>query len=71
MLNFLECIRSGKDPICPVEVGHRSNSVCVLHHISMKLGGRKLKWDPVKEVVVGDAEANKLLDFEHRAPWTV
>ena len=70
MLNFQECMRSRKDPICPVEVGHRSNSVCVLHHIAMKLG-RKLQWDPKAETFVNDADANKLLDYPHRAPWTV
>ncbi len=69
--DWLQCMRTRKDPISPVEIGHRSNTVCVLHHISMKLGGRKLKWDPVKEQIVGDAEAHALLDFEHRKPWRV
>ena len=63
--------------------GHRSNSVCVIHHIAMKLG-RRLHWDPVTEKFVkheyvdgkptvsgDDEEANALLDFEHRAPYTV
>ena len=70
MINFLECARFGKEPICPVEVGHRSNTVCVLHHIAMKLG-RKLRWDPATERFVGDAEANGLLDYPHRKPWVV
>jgi len=70
MLNFQECMRSRKDPICPVEVGHRSNSVCVIHHIAMKLG-RKLKWDAKAEKFVNDDEANRMLDYPHRKPWTV
>jgi predicted dehydrogenase len=70
MKNFLECMRSRKEPVAPVEVGHRSNSVCVLAHIAMKLG-RKLKWDPKAERFVGDDEANRWLDYSHRAPWTV
>ena len=70
MKNFLECVRSRKDPIAPVEVGHRSNSVCILTHIAMKLG-RKLRWDPKAERFVGDDEANAWLDIAHRAPWTV
>ena len=69
--DWLKAMRSRKDPISTVEIGHRSNTVCVLHHISMKLNGRKLKWDPVKEQIVGDPEANALLDFEHRKGWTV
>lgn len=70
MLNFLECMRSREDPICPVEVGHRSNSVCVITHLAMKLG-RKLRWDPQSEVFIDDDEANALLDFEYRQPWTL
>ena len=66
--NFLECMRSREEPICPVEVGHRSNSLCVITHIAMKLG-RELGWDPVREQFEDDAEANRLLDFERRAPW--
>jgi hypothetical protein len=36
----------------------------------MKLGGRKLNWDPVNEVVVGDDEATKLINVPMRAPYT-
>jgi hypothetical protein len=35
----------------------------------MKLGGRTLKWDPVKGRVIGDDEANKLLARPYRKPW--
>lgn len=69
--DWLQCMRTRKDPISTVEIGHRSNTICVLHHISMKLDGRKLKWDPVKEQIIGDPEANAMLDFEHRKPWLV
>lgn len=65
MGDFLASIRESRDPICPVEVGHRSNTICVLTHIAMKLG-RKLKWDPVAETFPGDAEANAMLDYKHR-----
>ncbi len=70
MRNFLECIRSRKEPAAPVEVGHRSNSIGVLAHIAMKLG-RKLRWDPQAERFIGDDEANGWLDLPHRAPWTI
>jgi predicted dehydrogenase len=70
MLNFLESMRSRKDPIAPVEAGHRSNSVCVIHHIAMKLG-RKLKWDPKAERFINDDEANSMLDYPHRKPWII
>lgn len=71
MTDFLQSAREGTDPICPVEVGHRSNTVCVLHHLSMKLGGRKLTWDPVNEVIVGDDEANSMLHVPMREPYTL
>jgi myo-inositol 2-dehydrogenase / D-chiro-inositol 1-dehydrogenase len=70
MKDFLEAMRTRKDPAAPVEVGHRSNSVCVITHIAMKLR-RRLKWDPAAEQFVGDEEANRWLDYPHRAPWTV
>jgi predicted dehydrogenase len=66
--NFLECARAGTEPICPVEVGHRSSSVCILTHIAMKLA-RKLRWDPAAERFVDDDEANAMLDYPHREPW--
>jgi predicted dehydrogenase len=66
--DFLECVRSRRDPIAPVEAGHRSNSLCVITHIAMLLG-RKLKWDPASETFPEDEEANALLDFERRAGW--
>lgn len=68
--NWLACVRAGEEPICPVEVGHRSNTICVITDIAMQLG-RKLRWDPAAEHFVGDDEANGLLDYEHRAPWSM
>jgi predicted dehydrogenase len=70
MDDYLVALREGRDPICPVEVGHRSNTVCVLVHIAMKLG-RTLTWDPVAEKFVNDESANALLDYPHRSPWII
>jgi len=70
MTDFLDAMRARKDPVCPVEVGHRSNSVCVIHHIAMKLG-RTLRWNPQAQQFVDDEQANQMLDFEHRKPWVV
>jgi predicted dehydrogenase len=66
--NFLDCIRSRQDPVSPVEVGHRSATVCHLGNIAMLLK-RKLRWDPAQEQFVGDAEANRMLARPMRAPW--
>ncbi len=66
--NWLDCIKSGKEPISPVEKGHRACSVCLITHISMKLG-RKLEWNPDTEKFVNDDDANKLLSRSQRFPY--
>lgn len=66
--NFLECIKSRAETVAPVEIGHRSNTVCVLGYIAMLLG-RKLKWDPETERFTNDAEANRLLSRPMRSAW--
>jgi predicted dehydrogenase len=68
--NWLACIASGKKPICPIEVGHRSTGVCNIGHIAMRLG-RKLAWDPAKEQFVGDDEANSRLTQTMREKYAV
>jgi len=66
--NFLDCIKSGRDPITPVEVGHRSASICHLANIAMRLN-RKLHWDPDEEHFINDEQANRLLSKPVRTPW--
>jgi predicted dehydrogenase len=66
--NWLECVRSRKETICPAEVGHSSATVCQLANIGYWLR-RPLSWDPRAERFVGDDEANKLVSREMRAPW--
>ncbi len=68
MGDFFECVRSRKDPICDVEIGHRSISVAHLGVISVRLG-RALKWNPEKEEFVGDAEASQWLERPMRKPY--
>jgi len=66
--NFLDCIRTRKDPICHAEVGHRSATLCHLGNISMRLD-RELEWDPQRERFPGDAEAQGMVGRAMRAPW--
>ncbi len=66
--NWLDCIRSREKPICDVEIGHRSATVCHLGNIA-RWTGRKLRWDPVKEVFPDDDEANEFLDRQRRKPY--
>ena len=66
--DFLDCIKLRKTAIATAEIGHRSATVCHLGNIAMRLG-RKLKWDPVKELFVGDTDANRMLSQPMRSPW--
>lgn len=67
--DFLDCVRSRKDPYFPVEIGHRVATVCHMGNIAIRLG-RKLKWDPAMEVFINDAEANAMRQVRPmRNPW--
>ncbi len=71
MTNFLECVRDRQRPVCDVEVGHRSVSVCHIGVISMRLGGKELHWDPERERFHGDALADEFLSRPMRTPWSL
>jgi len=66
--NFYECVKSRAETIAPVEVAHRSCSVCLLGDIAMRLG-RKLRWDPDKEQFIGDEQATRMMARTMRSPW--
>ena len=68
--NFLDCVKSRRLTICPVEVGHRSISVALLGEIAM-LTGRKIKWNPETEQIINDPEASVLLGRSYREPWVL
>jgi predicted dehydrogenase len=68
MKNLLASIETRSKPVADVEQGHISSASCILANLSMKLG-RTLNWDPVKQEVVGDPEANSLLARPYRAPY--
>ena len=70
MGNFFDCIKTRNAPISDVVSQHRSVSVCHLANISMRLG-RKLAWDPEKELFVGDDEANTWLRRPQRKPFEI
>ena len=66
--NWLEAIQGNVQLLSPVEIGHRSCSVCLISHIAMKLG-RKLEWNSATEEFVNDPEANTYLSRAQRKPW--
>ena len=57
-------------PICTAEIGHRTATVCHLNGIAERLN-RPIKWDPVKEEIIGDAEASRWLDRPRRTPYVM
>jgi len=68
--NWLQSVYKRKLPICDVEIGHRSATICHLANIGYELR-RPLKWDPEKERFLDDPEANKLVYRKLRSPWTL
>ncbi len=68
--NFLDCVKSRQRPNADVEEGHRTAVMCQLGNAAMRTG-RVLRWDSEAEVVIGDAEANTVLHWEYRKPWTL
>jgi predicted dehydrogenase len=68
MRDFLTCIQSRGTPVADIEQGYISTTACILANLSMRLG-RTLQWDHAKGVVVGDAEATRLLRRPYRPPW--
>jgi predicted dehydrogenase len=63
--NFLDCVRTRKQPNAHVEAAHRATTVCYLVNICRDLG-RKLRWDPVKERFLGDEEGDAMLSRPRR-----
>jgi len=68
--NFIDCVKSRKETINPIEVAHRATSVPLIGGIALKLG-RKLRWNPETERFVNDDDANRLLRYTMRSPWQV
>jgi hypothetical protein len=68
--NFLDCVKSRRPCYAPAETGHRTITIAHLGNIAMQLG-RKLRWNPLAERFVADAEADLMLSRHQRQPWTI
>ncbi|QGJ70491.1 putative dehydrogenase [Planctomycetales bacterium 10988] len=68
--NFLDCVKSREEPVATGEFGHRTSTICHLNNIAM-ITGRTLEWDPEREVVLNDPEANGMLLPKMRHPWSI
>ena len=69
--DFVDAVYEGRQPVCPVEIGHRSATVCHIANIAARLGRKSVKWDPKAERFVGDADANARIFVKHHNGWTV
>jgi predicted dehydrogenase len=67
--NFVDCMKSRARPAADVEDGHRTAVACHLANISLRLGGRSLRWDAEREEILGDREASSYLVRPYRRPW--
>ncbi len=66
--NWLDCIQSRKQPISPIEIGHRACSICLISHIAMKVPG-VLNWNPNTERFTNNDLANSMLSRPQRYPY--
>jgi len=66
--NFLDCVKSRKDPVAPIEAGHRAVAIGHIGNIAMQLG-RRLNWNPETERFVDDPDADRMLSRAMRSPW--
>ena len=66
--NFLDCVKTRSQTICPVDTAVRSDTICHLDDIAIRTG-RKLRWDPAAEQFIGDDTANRMLRRPMRSPW--
>jgi predicted dehydrogenase len=70
MTNFIDCVRDRGTPASDVHTHHRAMTTCHLSNIAIRLN-RTLKWDAVKEEIVGDADANAMQKREQRKGYEI
>jgi len=68
--NFIDCVKSRKETMCPVEMAIRCDTICHMANAAVRTG-RVINWDLKKEEIVGDPEATKLLSRPFRPEWKV
>jgi predicted dehydrogenase len=68
--NFIECVRTRRDPAAPVESGHSATTITILADIATRLG-REMTWDWKSERFIGDDPGNRMLSRTMRSPWMI
>ena len=68
MRNFLDCVKSREQPVENLEVGHFVSTVAHLGNLACR-SGEQVTWDAKNERVIGNKQANRLLNCPYRKPW--
>jgi len=68
--NFLDCVKTRQPTNCDMETGHRSTTFALLANIALATKTR-IEWDPKSERIINNKQANNLLQYEYRKPWTL
>ena len=66
--NFLDCVKSRKQPVLNLELGHQLSTIAHLGNIAFRTGS-KITWDVAGEKIVGNPDADRLVGVQYRAPW--
>jgi predicted dehydrogenase len=67
--NFLDCVKTRQKTMAPIEAGYHTAVICHLLNASMRLNGARFKWDPQREIVLDNQQAQKFLTTPMRTPW--
>ena len=69
--NFIDCVRTRAETMCPVEMAIRCDAICHLTRAAA-LTGKAVEWDPVNEKVTNNPEAARMLEPQpHRDKWKI
>ena len=68
--NFIDCVKSRQETICPVEMAIRCDAICQIANIAARTG-RAIQWDAESETIIGDADASQMLTLPYRDQWKV
>ena len=68
--DFIQAVKTRRKTLADAEVGHRTTSLCQLAHIAIQTG-KKLHWDPAKEIFTNSESANRLCHRPYRQPWRI
>jgi len=68
--NFIDAVRSRKAPASDIDSAVQSDFMSHLSEMAIRLG-RRIRWDPVQEILLEDPEAVRMMTRSMRSPWTV